>query len=176
MNEDTKPVAARRVLAPETDAPAPCDRARLPFDSRWLRRAVIETETGMAVLVDLPEARVLSDGDRLALEDGRVVKIEAAPEALAEIRAEDPLKLARLAWHLGNRHLPTRIEADRLLIRRDHVIEEMVALLGGRVRHVEAAFEPEGGAYGHGHVHGHDHGHVHGHDHGHGHNHGHGHG
>jgi urease accessory protein len=175
----SRPIPARAVLALGADGPEPCDRARLPYDQRWLRRAVIETESGMAVLVDLPEARVLADGERLALEDGRTVRVEAAPEALAEITADGPLHLARLAWHLGNRHLPTRIEPDRLLIRRDHVIEEMAALLGGRVRHVEAAFDPEGGAYGHGrtlghgHSHGHDHGHHHPHDHAHPHGHAH---
>lgn len=151
------PLPARAVLPKGESGPEPADVARLPYDARWLRREVIETASGAEILVDLPEAQVLADGDRLLLEDGRAVAIEAAPEALAEIRGDGPLHLARLAWHLGNRHLPTRIEADRLLIRRDHVIEEMLTLLGARVSHLEAPFDPEGGAYGHGRTHGHAH-------------------
>lgn len=146
------PIPARSVLDRAARGhPSPSDRVVLPFDGRWLRRGVVETEGGLRILVDLPEARVLADGDRLALDDGRVVEVLAAEEDLAEIRCRDPLHLARLAWHLGNRHLPTRIEADRLLIRRDHVIEEMLELLGAEVRAVAGPFEPEGGAYGHAH-------------------------
>jgi urease accessory protein len=173
-----------RALAP-ADAPAPFDAARLDFDARFLRRAVIYTVGGREVLVDLAEAQALPDGARLLLEDGRTVAIEAAPEALAEVRGADPRHLARLAWHLGNRHLPTQIEPDRLLIRRDHVIEDMLARQGARVTPVEAPFDPEGGAYGQGRTHGHSHGHEHGghrhrhdhpHDHDHAHEHGDGHG
>ncbi len=146
------PIPARAVRArDEAGHDAPADHVRLAFDARWLRRGVIETEGGLRVLVDLPEPRVLADGDRLALDDGRLVEVRAEPEALAEIRGRDAHHLARLAWHLGNRHLPTRIEADRLLIRRDHVIEEMLALLGADVRPISAPFEPEGGAYRHAH-------------------------
>jgi urease accessory protein len=108
------------------------------------------------------------------LEDGRLIEVVAAPEPLIEIRGTDPGHLVRLAWHLGNRHLPTQIMAKGLRIRSDHVIEEMVKGLGARVIEIEAPFDPEGGAYaaahepaGHDH---HDHGH-HGHDH-HGHDHG----
>lgn len=155
-NGRPRAVPAREVLDPGA-GPAPCDSVVLPYESRWLRRAVIETEGGLSVLVDLPEPRVLAEGDRLALEDGRCVAVRAAAEELAEIRPRDPLHLARLAWHLGNRHLPTRIEADRLLIRRDHVIEEMLTLLGAEVRHVVSPFDPEGGAYGSGRVQGHSH-------------------
>jgi urease accessory protein len=151
-----KPLPARDIL-PETDPAPAADHAVLPYDSRWLRREVIETAGGLRVLVDLQEARVLADGDRLRLEDGRAVEIRAAPEELAEIRPRDAHHLARLAWHLGNRHLPTRIEAGRLLIRRDHVIEEMLALLGADIRHVVEPFDPEGGAYGHGRTHSHAH-------------------
>jgi urease accessory protein len=105
----------------------------------------------------------LSDGDGLRLEDGRVVLVKAAAEDLMEVTATSPHHLMRLAWHIGNRHLPAAIGADRILIRPDHVIAEMIEGLGGRVRPVRAPFEPEGGAYSHGHAHHSDH-HDHGHD------------
>ncbi|TVQ58385.1 MAG: urease accessory protein UreE [Rhodobacteraceae bacterium] len=156
-------LVARAVAGSE--ASNPFDVATLDYDARYLRRAVIRTTGGREVLVDLAEAQTLRHGARLVLEDGRAIAVEAAPEALAEVRAETPLALARLAWHLGNRHLPTQIEADRLLIRRDHVIEHMLAHRGARVTPVEAPFDPEGGAYGDGRTHGHAHGHAHEHDH-----------
>jgi urease accessory protein len=105
---------------------------------------------------------------------------------LAEIRAADPLALTRVAWHFGNRHLPTEITPKALRIRRDPVIEAMAEGLGARVIALEAPFNPEGGAYakaedgapdshhhGHDHHHDHDHGSVHAHDHDHDHDHGH---
>ncbi len=110
-------------------------------------------EEGLAFLLDLAGATPIRDGDGLELEDGRIVAVEAAAEPLTEITAADPPHLVRLAWHLGNRHLPTQLNGDRLLIRRDHVIEEMLVKLGATVIHVEAPFDPEGGAYGHGHSH-----------------------
>jgi urease accessory protein len=105
----------------------------------------------------------------------------AAPEPLAEIRASEPAALARIAWHLGNRHLPVELTRKALRIRRDPVIEEMARGLGAVVLGIEAPFNPEGGAYAKGghdhghdhHEHGHDHEHEHDHDHGHGHDHGH---
>jgi urease accessory protein len=71
--------------------------------------------------------------------------------------------LARLAWHIGNRHTPCQVEKGRLLIRRDHVLEAMLRQLGAGVEAVIAPFRPEGGAYGHGRTMGHDHGHSHDH-------------
>jgi len=172
---------ARGLAGPGTGAPF--DSVRLDWEGRFLRRRVLTTAAGHALLVDLPEAMALADGARLLLTDGRVVAVEAAPEPLAEVRGDGPLHLMRLAWHLGNRHLPCRIEADRLLIRHDHVIEAMLAGLGARVAGVSEPFQPEGGAYGGGGTHGaqghHGHGHGHGHEHEHGHAHphdaGHGH-
>lgn len=149
------PLPARRVEHGGADAPF--DTMTLDHDARHLRRAVLSTDGGLAVLVDLPQATVLAQGDRLVLEDGRNVEVRAAVEPLLEIRGRDAHHLARLAWHLGNRHLPTQIEADRLLIRRDHVIAHMLEHQGATVREVEAAFTPEGGAYGHGGTHGHAH-------------------
>ena len=134
----------------------------LDFDHRHRRRLRMQGEGGLDFLLDLPEAVAIRNGDGLLLEDGRIVSVKASDEPLVEVRAADPLHLVRLAWHLGNRHLPVQIEADRLLIREDHVIEAMLVSLGAAVTHVEAPFDPEGGAYG-GHSHEGDHGHGHGH-------------
>jgi len=123
------------------------------------------------VLVDLPEPVALGNGDRLVLEDGRQLEIVAAPEEVYDIRARDAVHLTELAWHIGNRHLAASIEADRILILRDHVIKAMLEGLGARVSEVSQPFSPVRGAYsGHGHDHAHDHGHSHDHhDHDHGH-------
>jgi urease accessory protein len=155
---------ARALAGP--DAAAPFDTVRLDWERRWLRRTVLTTAGGTELLVDLPEATALADGARLMLEDGRTVAVVAEAERLAEVRADDAHHLMRLAWHLGNRHLPCRIEPDRLLIRPDHVIEAMLARLGASVAHVTEPFQPEGGAYGGGgHAGGHGDGRDHGHDH-----------
>ena len=161
---------------------APADTVVLDFDERYRRRVTMTGVGGLEFLLDLPEATMLRGGDGLRLEDGRTVEVVAEPEPLAEIRAADPLALARLAWHLGNRHLPTEILPKGLRIRRDPVIEAMAGGLGARVIALDAPFNPEGGAYvkaeGGGDSHGHDHGHGHDHDHGHGlsHDHDHDHG
>ena len=165
----------------------PADTVVLDFDDRHRRRFAMEGVGGLNFLLDLPEAVALRTGDALKLEDGRLVEILGASEPLAEIRAESPEHLLRLAWHLGNRHLPVQVAGQKLRIRRDHVIEAMVQGLGGQVRAVEAAFDPEGGAYAqamqahhHGHDHHHDHGphhhdhHHHDHSHAHAHDHAHG--
>ncbi|HMN72895.1 MAG TPA: urease accessory protein UreE [Rhodoblastus sp.] len=164
------------------------DTVVLDFDDRHRRRIAMKGIRGLEFLLDLPEAVMLRSGDGLALEDGRLVEILSAPEPLAEIKVGDLKQLARVAWHLGNRHLPTQILGTKLRIRRDHVIEDMARGLGAEVTEIEAPFDPEGGAYaqhvathghehhGHDHAHGHDchhdHGHSHGHDH-HGHDHDH---
>src|SRR5260221_693080 len=96
----------------------------------------------------VPRAAILEEGDGLALSDGTWLAVKAAPEALLEITAPEPSLLARLAWHLGNRHLPAQIEAQRILVRDDHVIADMIEGLGGRVQRIAAPFTPEAGAYG----------------------------
>jgi urease accessory protein len=127
-------------------------RVVLAHDERHLRRKALTMESGGKVIVDLPEPVALEHGDVLVLEDGRTVEVIAADEELYEIRADDFLSLARLAWHLGNRHLPTQIEVDRILIRRDHVIRDMLEGLGARVYEVVDWFQPVRGAYAaHGH-------------------------
>jgi urease accessory protein len=129
----------------------PADRIVLDYDQRHRRRVAMSGTGGLEFLLDLAQAVPLRDGDGLALEDGRIVAVDAAPEPLAEIRAVTPAGLLRVAWHLGNRHLPTQLLGDCLRIRRDPVIEDMVDHLGAIVTHIVAAFDPEGGAYAHGH-------------------------
>ena len=167
INTDfTKFPRAVSVLAAGDPASAtPYDRAVLPHDERHLRRRAIETAGGDKVLVDLPEPVALADGDRLVLEDGRQLEIVAAPEEVYDIRARDAVHLTELAWHIGNRHLAAAIDADRILILRDHVIKAMLEGLGATVSEVSQPFSPVRGAYsGHDHGHSHDH---HGHDHDH---------
>jgi len=132
------------------------DTVALDFDERHRRRIAMTGKRGLEFLLDLDHAVPLRDGDALELEDGRLVLVSARREALAEITAATPAGLMRVAWHLGNRHLPTQLLADSLRIRRDHVVEEMAAGLGATVTHVEAAFDPEAGAYAHGHHADHD--------------------
>jgi urease accessory protein len=129
------------------------DTVVLDFDHRHRRRLRMQGEGGLDFLLDLADAVAIRDGDGLLLADGRIVEVKAADEPLAAVRAKDTAHLVRLAWHLGNRHLPVQVEADRLLIREDHVIEEMLASLGATLTHVEAPFDPEGGAYGQAHHH-----------------------
>ena len=134
---------------------APADTVVLDFDDRHRRRMAMTGTRGVEFLLDLENAVALRGGDALVLEDGRLVEVVAAPEPLVEIRGADPAHLVRIAWHLGNRHLPTQIVGKGLRIRRDHVIEAMVTGLGARVIEIEAPFDPEGGAYA-----AHDHGHT----------------
>ena len=142
------------------------DTVVLDFDERRRRRGVVMGEKGIEFLVDLAETPALGHGDAFELEDGRLVAIAARPEKLVEFRVADTFALTRLAWHLGNRHTPTQILPGALRIRDDYVLVEMVKKMGGaEVGFVEAPFDPEGGAYGHGATMGHDHGHGHGHSH-----------
>jgi urease accessory protein len=135
----------------------PADVVRLDYDRRTRRRISLTGAGGLTFLLDLARAPVLRAGDGIRLEDGRIVAVEAAPENLLEIACRDERSLARIAWHLGNRHLATEIGERVIHIRDDHVIADMARGLGAEVRQVERPFNPEGGAYGHGAVHG-DHG------------------
>jgi len=158
------------------------DSVVLSFEDRRRRRGTVTTLGGLEVLVDLAEAPALGHGDAYEVEDGRLIEIVAEAEELLEVRGRDPLHVLRLAWHLGNRHLETEIGPKWLRIRRDHVIAEMLTGLGAKVVEIEGPFQPEGGAYEHGHAghehdhdgHGHDHHQSHGHEH-HAHDHHHGH-
>jgi urease accessory protein len=129
------------------DAAHEVDHVLIDFDRRHRRRITLRTEGGREVLLDLPQAVRLRDGDGLALEHGGIVRVAARTENLAEIHAHGEGDLVRIAWHLGNRHLPLQVAGARLRIREDHVIAEMVVGLGGRITRQEAPFDPEAGAY-----------------------------
>jgi urease accessory protein len=154
------------------DANAARDFVVLDAQDRHRRRIVFVGEQGATYLLDLPRPAQLRDGDALQLEDGALVRVTGKAEPLVEISAANPPELARLAWHLGNRHTDVQIIGDRLRIRRDHVLEAMLAGLGAKLTLLDAPFDPEGGAHDapkHGHAHGHDHAHDHPHHHRHGH-------
>ena len=129
----------------------------LLFEERHRRRIRLITDQGEEVLLDLPKAIAMADGDGLRLHDGRWLKIQAAAEPVVEVSHRDPEQLTRLAWHLGNRHLPTEIRNSVLRIRPDRVIVEMLDGLGADLVTVHVPFQPEGGAYnGHSHRRDHD--------------------
>lgn len=154
------------------------DTITLDRAARYRRRIALTTDRGQAFLLDLPEASYLADGDALLLDDGALIMVCAAAEPLLEIHAHDAAALARIAWHIGNRHTPAEVTAQAIYIQPDHVLAAMVIGLGAHVHRVTRPFEPEGGAYGGkgplehehhhgGHGHSHDHGERHGHSHDH---------
>jgi urease accessory protein len=131
------------------------DLLELTYEARFLRRKRVTAASGREVLVDLPDTVSLNDGDALVLDDGSRLRIAAMGEPMVEVRGQN---LARLSWHIGNRHTPCEIRADRLMILRDPVLENMLTGLGATLTPVIGPFRPEGGAYGHGRTLGHDHG------------------
>ena len=156
----------RKLAEPPPEAPA------LTLDLTWGQRQrsrlLVTLDDGREVGLLLPRGTSLRDGDVLQAEDGRTARVVAAPETLSCVECPDALSLARAAYHLGNRHVPLRIESDCLCYQHDHVLDDLVRGLGLRVRVEEHPFEPEPGAYhssasgsGHGH---HGHGHHHDHD------------
>ena len=145
------------------------DVVELDYDERHRRRIRLTGRGGQSFLLDLERATMLEDGDALTLDDGRMVAVRAKPEPVMDVCADTPRELARLAWHVGNRHLPAQIDAGSIRLRQDHVIAAMLRGLGANVVEHEAPFDPEGGAYAQG---GHDHAsHDHGETQGHGHHH-----
>ena len=139
--------------APDGGAAA-CERLALPFESRCKSRLRTRLASGEEAGLFLERGRVLRGGDRLLGNDGRVVEVVAAVEALMEARSDDALQLVRAAYHLGNRHVAVEIRAGCLRFAHDHVLGEMVRGLGLPVAEIEAPFEPEAGAYGHHGAHG----------------------
>lgn len=131
---------------------AVADAITLDHETRGRRRLAMTADGGLAFLLDLPRPMNLDDGDALALEDGRLVVVRAAAEDVIEITAATPLRLAKIAWHLGNRHTPAEVTEDAIYVAPDHVLVEMVRGLGGASRPVKRPFRPEQGAY-HGHAH-----------------------
>jgi urease accessory protein len=129
----------------------PADSVMLDYDGRQRRRISMRGKKGLSFLLDLPHPAQLQGGDALVLEDGRLIQVVAASEPLCEIRCANALQTARIAWHLGNRHVPTQLWGTALRIRRDHVTADMAKQLGADVIEIEAPFDPEGGAYPHQH-------------------------
>ena len=131
---------------PQADA---AGSVTLAFDDRFRRRIQLNDDSGESFLLDLARAVVLNDGDALELDDGTLLTVRAAEEDLAEVRCPTPEALARIAWHLGNRHLPVQIAGDAVRLRWDHVIADMLVGLGAEVVRLRAGFTPESGAYAH---------------------------
>lgn len=132
------------------------DTITLDETARHRRRMAMTSDNGVAFLLDLPEARLLRHGDGLVLSDGRIIEVRAKPEALYRVHPNNALHLLQLAWHLGNRHCPSQMREDVILIRRDHTLRTMLEGLGARVEEIEAPFDPEAGAYSNHHGHHHD--------------------
>jgi urease accessory protein len=158
----------RRVVAIHRKGAWPATASRgtvtLGFLDRHRRRVRLHGDDGTPFLLDLPRAVVLGAGDGLELAGGGYLEVRAAAEELAEIACGDGAALARVAWHLGNRHLPMQVVGTTLHIRWDHVIVDMVAGLGAQVKRIRAPFDPEAGAYaeaGHHHHDDNDHEHAH---------------
>ncbi len=148
---------------------------KLPFELRQKSRLKTKLVSGEDVGLMLPRGDILRGGDLVTASDGRVIEVMVEPEKVLHIETKD---LAKVAYHLGNRHVPVQVGENFLRIAEDHVLEEMVKKLGASVSRLEAPFEPEAGAYAGGHhqhdemghggkIHDHHHDHDHGHDHDH---------
>lgn len=142
----------------------------LPINKRIKGRLRVELDTGEEAGLFLQRGITLRNGDQIATEDGYVVRIIAANESVSTVQCHDPLLLTRIAYHLGNRHVPLQVGDGFVRYQHDHVLDDMVKGLGGQVVSEQAPFEPEAGAYGgsssHGHhEHGHHHAHAHDHEH-----------
>lgn len=120
----------------------------LDYDARKRGRLKVYTDSGEEAGLFLERGQVLADGDCLKAVDGRVVLIQAAPERLIEASTSDPLLLATICYHLGNRHTPVEIRRGRVCFQPDHVLAEMCRAWGLAVAEVDQPFHPESGAYG----------------------------
>jgi urease accessory protein len=136
---------------------APVDTVTLSYDDRYRRRIALTGDKGTQFTLDLDKVTQLHEGDRLLLDTGDTIEVRAADEALMRAVPRDPAQLARIAWHVGNRHLPCQILTDGLVLRWDHVIADMLQKLDCDVTPFEGPFTPEGGAYGQGRTHSHAH-------------------
>ena len=141
------------------------DTLTLPYDMRQKSRQRVELDSGREAAVLLPHGSRLFEGDRLRTSEGELVQVRAAPERLSTVRTDDPVRLARACYHLGNRHVSLQIGAGWLRYQPDHVLDDMVRGLGLGVLREQVSFEPERGAY-HGHGPGpshstHEHSHTH---------------
>ena len=151
------------------------DTVILNYAQRSAQKITVAGVKGSSIEIDMDEPVRLRTDDLLVLDDGSLVEVVAAPEPLIEARAADVAGLARLAWHLGDRHVPVQVLTNRIRALRDPAIETLLKSLSAKLTMIEAPFEPEGGAYeshahhDHAHDHGHDHDHAHGHKHQHDH-------
>lgn len=125
----------------------------LPFDLRQKSRLRTRLASGEEVGLFLERGVVLRGGDHLKGNDGRVIKVVAAPETVLKVTCSSPVELMRAAYHLGNRHVPVEVGEGWLRLGADHVLAEMLNGLGAEVKEEQAPFEPEAGAYGGGHKH-----------------------
>lgn len=169
------PRVATIVRKPAVKLDRVVDTISLDHAARSQRHAHLTGEAGTDIHLDLDMETVINDGDALRLEDGKLVQVKAAAEKLLEVRAENPLRLMRLAWHLGSQHGLAEFTGDALYIQNSPALAELARGQGCVATPVERRFQPEQSAHHcdhdhHDHDH-HDHGH---HDHGHAH-HGHGH-
>lgn len=179
------PRATTIVRKPAVKADRVIDTVTLDHAARNRRQAALKGEGGTEILVDLDMDTTINDGDALRLEDGSLVQVKAAAERLLEVKAENPARLVRLAWHLGSNHGLVEVTNDALYVENSPALAELVRGQGCTATPVERPFKPERSAHvcdhdhhHHGHSHGHhDHGHAHDHKHGHdcGHHHHHGH-
>jgi urease accessory protein len=133
------------------------DTISLTYDAQLLRRKRLVADSGASFLVDLPQTTAVTAGHAFVLDDGRRIAVIAAIEPLMRVTGD----LARLAWHIGNRHAPCAVAADALIVQREKVMRQMLEQLGAVVTEFDGPFTPEGGAYGHGRTMGHDHSHSH---------------
>lgn len=163
------PRAARVIAAAERRGREIADTLILDYAKRSAGAFAATGLKGGAYDIALAEPRRLRTDNLLELDDGTLIEVVAAPEPLIEARAGDLPGLMRLAYHLGDRHVPVEVLANRVRVRREPALETLLGSLGVRLAMIEAPFEPEGGAYAA--PHGHDHHHGHDHDHGHGHHH-----
>lgn len=138
---------ATEILPPDHSAGPAFDRIVLEHDARRLRRKLLRLAGGTEVMVDFPQTITLEHHSALRLSDGRIVEIIAANELLYDIRGRDTAHLVRLAWHIGNRHTSAQLEAERVLIKRDHVLKTMLEGLGATITNVTEPFYAEHGAY-----------------------------
>ncbi|MGN1281357.1 MAG: urease accessory protein UreE [Succinivibrio sp.] len=146
----------------------------LGIDQRILSRLIVMTDTHEQIGISLPRGLVLTENTLIANEDGQIVKVLCALESVSTVRADDPISLCTLAYHLGNRHVPLEIDRSGFLrYQTDHVLDDMVVKLGAKLCHEMAKFNPLQGAYAHSHSHEHAHDHEHSHEHTHSHEHSH---
>lgn len=163
---------ATRVLSPaERGGRVVVDTVILDYAQRSAQNITVTGVKGGQFDIALAEPARLRTDDVLQLDDGTIVEVVAAPEPLLEARAADLAHLARLAWHLGDRHVPAQLFANRIRVRAEPAVEDLLKALGAKLARIEAPFDPEGGAYETAHAHGHDHSHAHDHAHDHGHHH-----